>query len=226
MQQSTRIRQANILIVAEEVGSASLLQNILNRVGYKQITRVPHLADVPMGPTDHRPELIVLDMIENETEKLAWIKQVQAKIPRHERIPIIGLIDTVDPDFRRKAYAAGATELLAKPFDWSEFVQRVQNTLLLQTYQDNLREQNQVLEYRVAARTKSLSERTAELEETVAELKQTQKQLLQQERFRAFSEMAGGIAHDFNNVLMCVIGYTEIMLRDQKILEASPSAEK
>jgi signal transduction histidine kinase len=226
MQQYTRIRQASVCIVAEEVGSASLLQNILNRVGYKHITCVTDLQLVPMAVTEHRPDLIVLDLLTQAHEKLAAIKQVRTKVPRQEWIPIIGLTDNTDPDFRRKAFASGATDLLVKPFDWSEFVQRVQNTLLVQTYHENLREQNQVLEYRVAARTKSLSERTAELEKTLNELKDTQKQVLQQERFRAFGEMAGGIAHDFNNVLMCVIGYTEILLRDPNVLAASPSVEK
>src|SRR5580765_4452830 len=142
MQQYTRIRQASVCIVAEEVASSSLLQNILNRVGYKNISTVTDLQQVPMAVTEHRPDLIVLDLITQANEKLATIKQVRTKVPRQEWIPIIGLTDSTDPDFRKRAFSSGATDLVLKPFDWSEFVQRVQNTLLVQTYHENLREQN------------------------------------------------------------------------------------
>src|SRR5205814_1974322 len=81
-----------------------------------------------------------------------------------------------------------------------------------------LREQNRHLEARVEERTKALGERTVELEEALGKLEATQKTLIQQERFRAFSEVAGGVAHDFNNVLNCVIGYTGLMLGDPKIV--------
>jgi signal transduction histidine kinase len=64
-----------------------------------------------------------------------------------------------------------------------------------------------------------LPERTADLNEALAELKQSQRQVVQQERFRAFGEMAGGVVHDFNNALMSIIGYSSLLLQDTSLLD-------
>jgi signal transduction histidine kinase len=74
-----------------------------------------------------------------------------------------------------------------------------------------LEKQNIVLEQKV-------SERTAELTTALTELKQTQNQIVQQERLRAFGEMAGGVVHDFNNSLMSIIGFSDLLLNNPDIL--------
>ncbi len=221
-----KIRTSRIVIFGEDVADLSLLRSVLNRVGYKDITGHAKLSDVAGIVADRTADLIVLELPTPEEAGFAALKQMRTNVPRQEWIPVLTISTSADPEIRRRAFAAGTTEFLAKPFEWSEFVLRIRNVLLLQKYNETLRDENRVLEYRVEARTKSLSERTAELEATLQELRGAQKQVLQQERFRAFGEMAGGIAHDFNNVLMCVIGYTEIMLNDRNVLAAGPMVEK
>ncbi len=61
------------------------------------------------------------------------------------------------------------------------------------------------------------------MSDAIAELKATQQQVLQQERLRAFSEMAGGVVHDFNNALMAVIGYSDLLLTDAEMLNDRPT---
>ena len=85
---------------------------------------------------------------------------------------------------------------------------------MLYVLQEEMRNQNQVLEYNVWARTRALTQRTTELEDALSKLKSSQDQIVQHERLRAFQEMAGGIAHDFNNVLMCVVGYTDLLIKN------------
>ncbi len=221
-----KLRSSRIFVFDEDVGSLSLLRNILNRVGYRDLTGHRDFAEIASATAEGGANLIVLTLPALAEAGLAAIKQTRTNVPRQEWVPVLAISENADPEIRSRAFAAGVTEFLAKPFEWSEFVLRIRNVLLVHNYHENLREQNRVLEYRVAARTKSLSERTAELEETLAELRGTQKQVVQQERFRAFGELAGGIAHDFNNVLMCVIGYTELLLNDKKVLGAGPMVEK
>jgi signal transduction histidine kinase len=220
------IRNSRILIVDDVVANLTLLENVLNRMGYKQIRSVTDTAELISVTLEWQPDLIVIELPRTDSIRLAAVEQLRVRIRAQDWIPILVLSTDADHELRRKAFAAGVSEFLAKPFDFSELVVRIRNSLLMRTYQEQLRNQNRILEYRVAARTKSLAERTEQLEHTVVELKNSQQQIIQHERLRAFGAMAGGVAHDFNNVLMCVIGYTELLLNDPVLLSNTEKTRK
>jgi signal transduction histidine kinase len=88
---------------------------------------------------------------------------------------------------------------------------RIRNLLRTRLLHLEHEQQNTILEQKV-------SERTAELTSALSELKQTQNQIVQQERLRAFGEMAGGVVHDFNNSLTSIIGYSDLLLNNADIL--------
>ena len=58
-----------------------------------------------------------------------------------------------------------------------------------------------------------------ELEKALVELKATQQQVIQQERLSALGQMAAGIAHDFNNTLMPILGFADVLLRNDTMLD-------
>jgi len=89
---------------------------------------------------------------------------------------------------------------------------RIRHVVRTRYLHNTLSEQNVALEEIVTART-------GELEKALAELKDSQRTVLQQERFRAFGEMASGIVHDFNNALMTVTGYSELLLEHPAALD-------
>src|SRR6476469_8148516 len=64
-----------------------------------------------------------------------------------------------------------------------------------------------------------LRETNRKLEKSLAELKATQQQIIQQERLNAISQMASGIAHDFNNTLTPILGFTELLLENDGLLD-------
>jgi signal transduction histidine kinase/CheY-like chemotaxis protein len=66
---------------------------------------------------------------------------------------------------------------------------------------------------------KDLVEVNRELEKALVELKATQQQVIQQERLSALGQMAAGIAHDFNNTLMPILGFADVLLHNDTMLD-------
>jgi C4-dicarboxylate-specific signal transduction histidine kinase len=58
-----------------------------------------------------------------------------------------------------------------------------------------------------------------DLEKALNELKATQQQVIQQERLSAIGQMASGIAHDFNNNLTPILGFAELLLENDRLLD-------
>jgi len=71
-----------------------------------------------------------------------------------------------------------------------------------------------------------LRETNRELEKALAELKATQQQVIQQERLSAIGQMASGIAHDFNNTLTPILGFTELLLESDSLLDDKVEARR
>ena len=65
-----------------------------------------------------------------------------------------------------------------------------------------------------------------ELEKALVELKATQRQVIQQERLSAIGQMASGIAHDFNNTLTPILGFTELLLESDTLLDDKVEARR
>ena len=214
-----KVKNSRILVCDDIIANVSLIENILHRLGYKQVLSVTDPRKLFTVAKDWQPDLVVLDLAMPHMDGFAIMDHFRSQVPKEEWIPILVLTANAEGSTKRKALAAGATEFIAKPCDSSELVWRIRNMLLMRAYNLALRDQNQILEQRVADRTKSLLERTAELERALVDLQQAQKQVVRHERFRAFAEMAGGVAHDFNNVLQCVIGYTDLMLQNPAVLD-------
>ena len=210
------LKKARILIVDDDVSNVALLTNILGRIGYDTIKSLTDSREVFAQVSEFRPDLISLDLMMPHLDGFQVMQQLEALIPRETYLPILVLTADVTPATKRKALAGGATDLLHKPFDASEIFMRIRNLLLTRFLHLEIQNQNQLLEQKVI-------ERTGELASALEELTQTQARIVQQERLRAFGEMAGGVVHDFNNALMSVIGYSELLLQDPGLLDDKPT---
>src|SRR5215203_272545 len=219
MDHEVRVKNSRILVVDDLTANVKLLENVLHRLGYKEVRGETDAKQVPILVDRWHPDLIVLDLSMPGLTGYDLLNRFRNGIPKEDWLPVLILTADADPATKRKALAAGATEFLSKPLDASELLWRIRNALLARLYHAGLRDQNQVLEQRVLERTQMLSERTAELEGALVELQGAQKQIVQNERFRAFAAMAGGIAHDFNNALQCMIGYTDLLLQNPALID-------
>jgi signal transduction histidine kinase len=199
------LKEAHILMVDDEVSSTCLMTNFLNRIGYRQLRSINDSTLTFATIETFAPDLILLDLAMPGLSGFEILSVLRTERQNEEQIPVLVLTGDASAKNKRRALAAGATDVLVKPFDASEVSMRIRNLLSARFLRLEIQEQNHLLEERVR-------DRTGQLETALTNLQATQSQLIQHERLSAFGEMAGGVVHDFSNALMSVIGYSEMLI--------------
>jgi putative two-component system response regulator len=75
------------------------------------------------------PDLVITDLIMPETDGIQILEKVRSVCPWETHLPVLVLTATQEAQSRRRALAAGATDILVKPFDPSELFMRIRNVL-------------------------------------------------------------------------------------------------
>ncbi|MDH4120912.1 MAG: response regulator [Deltaproteobacteria bacterium] len=159
---SDAMRQARVLVVDDNAANLALIRFLLNSAGFQ---RVEYLTDpykaVELFLKDPY-DLVLLDLRMPGIDGIEVMRRMQEGM-NGDYLPVLVLTAQTDPESKHAALQGGAKDLLLKPFDQLECLNRIRNLLEVRLLHKEIRDQNKILDQRV-------KERTLELEETQLEI--------------------------------------------------------
>ncbi len=138
------ILSARILIIDDQQVNSRLLENILQKSGFKNITCVHDPRDAQAVYTELKPHAVVLDIDMPYVDGFQIISQLK-KNEGDDYLPVLMLTQIGDNDLRFLALESGAKDYLNKPFDHIEVLLRIRNLIEVHLLHDRLREENKKL---------------------------------------------------------------------------------
>lgn len=159
---------ARILIVDDQEVNLLLLEQILEREGYTNVTSITDPRGIFALFAESEPDLILLDLMMPELSGFEVMERLERLIPKENYLPILVLTADITLEAKRKALAGQATDFLTKPFDHAEVVLRIRNLLATRLFHLQLRNQNQILHEQVEERTRDLAQAQIEILDRLA----------------------------------------------------------
>jgi putative two-component system response regulator len=164
------LTRSRILIVDDQPANVLLLEKIVQRAGFENVSTATDAREVDDRVRTFKPDILLLDLQMPHLDGFAVMGRL-AEVREAEYLPVLVLTADATLESKRRALATGANDFLVKPFDSTEVVLRIKNLLQMRWLQSQLRDQNESLELKVR-------ERTAELWDSVRRLERAEDDLL------------------------------------------------
>lgn len=161
-------RHARILIIDDHEANIEALKRILRRAGFASVNGT---TDPTIGVSlvqTWSPDLILLDLHMPRLDGFGVLEAIHPQLSDGRYLPVLMLTGDSSDDTKRRALAGGVKDFLVKPFDATEVLLRIENLLETRSLYLAISEQNQLLEQRVAERTRELEEAQLEMLQRLA----------------------------------------------------------
>jgi putative two-component system response regulator len=155
-------------VVDDEPANTTLLSAMLGSWGFTAVTATNDSARVHDLCEELDPDLLFLDLHMPGTSGWDVLAALRPRVEGALPLPVLVLTADVAPEARRRALELGARDFLTKPFDAEEVRLRTFHMLELRGLQRSQLRHSEVLEQRVAERTRHLERARMEVLQRLA----------------------------------------------------------
>ncbi|CAN5550633.1 response regulator [soil metagenome] len=163
-----RLRRSRILIVDDEPANVRILERVLERAGYTEIKGISDSRNTVAAFRDWSPDLLLLDLNMPFVDGFDILEELEGWKIETSYVPVLVLTADATRETKQRALSHGAKDFLAKPFDATEVVLRIENLLQARHLHLELQDYNSTLEAKVLERTEELDTARWEIIERLA----------------------------------------------------------
>lgn len=188
------LNNSRILIVDDQESNVLLLEQMLEEAGYMNIYSVTDSRKASDRYKALKPHLVLLDLNMPHLDGFEVMAQLKG-VEKDSFLPVLILTAQKDHRARLRALKEGAKDFLTKPFDIQEALFRIRNLLEMRLLHNQVKDQNILLEKKVAKRTEELVNINLKLER-------------QREEMNDFLNIA---AHDLQEPLRKIMIFNDLL---------------
>jgi putative two-component system response regulator len=161
-------RRARILVIDDHEANVDALTRILHRAGFASVRGTTDPVSGVTFTRDWKPDLILLDLHMPQLDGFGVLEAIRPQLTDGRYLPVLMLTADSSDETKRRALSSGVKDFLAKPFDATEALLRIENLLETRFLHEALHDQNQLLEQRVLERTRDLEAAQIEILQRLA----------------------------------------------------------
>lgn len=135
------LTEARILIVDDRESDVRLLERILGRGGYTDVTGITDSREFESVFKEIEPDMILLDLNMPHVDGFAVLNLLRSQVGEGTYLPVLILTSDDTTEAMWRSFSNGAKDFVAKPFNAQEVLLRVKNLLETRQLYLQVREQ-------------------------------------------------------------------------------------